>query len=286
MSRILYYLILLPLSKLPLSALYYLSDLIFLLIYRIAGYRRKVVMQNLRNSFPAKSDIELNRIESAFYRHLCDIIIESIRMVSMSKAEAISRMRLKNPELLESYAGANQSVIIVAGHYNNWELAALALAPQSAHQIIGFYTQFTDRFVEQKLRESRGKFGILLVPTKEVSECFKTHENKLIAPLFGADQSPSNINNAHWVPFLHQETAVAGGTEYYAKKYNYPVLFGKIEKIKRGFYEFELTVLTDIPKDTLHGEISEMHTRHLETIIRQKPEFWLWTHRRWKRKRI
>lgn len=286
MSRILFYLFLLPLSKLPLSVLYNLSDITFLLIYRIAGYRTKVVRQNLRNSFPEKADEELKSIEKAFYRHLCDIIIESISMISMSKAEAISRMRMKNPELLESYAQANQSVIIVAGHYNNWELAALALAPQSVHQIIGFYTQITDRFMELKVRESRGKFGILLVPTKEVSECFKAHENNLIAPLFGADQSPSNISNAHWVTFLHQETAVAGGTEYYAKKYNYPVLFGKIEKIKRGFYEFELIVLTDNPKDTLQGEISEMHTRKLESIIRQKPEFWLWTHRRWKKKRI
>lgn len=285
MSRVLYYCFLLPLSKLPLSVLYLLSDLLYVGIYKIAGYRTKVVMQNLRNSFPEKSGDELNRIASAFYRHLCDIIIESIRMISMSKSEAISRMQLKNPDLLQKYADDNQSVIIVAGHYNNWELAALALCPQASHLIVGFYTQFTDPFMEHIVRKSRGRFGILLVPTKDVSTCFKEYENELIAPLFGADQSPSNLNNAHWVQFLNQDTPVAGGTEYYAHKYNYPVLFGRIEKVKRGYYEFELSVLTQTPRETSQGEISRMHTEKLEKIIKEKPEFWLWTHRRWKRKR-
>lgn len=285
MSRILYYLLVKPLSLLPLPVLYRLSDLLYVVLYYIAGFRKKVAWTNLRNSFPDKSPAELKRIMRRYYRHMCDLLAESIRMFSMSKEEAIRRCPLINPELLQAHYDAGKSVILVAGHYNNWELAAMAFDVQAPHKTVGVYTPLTDPFFEKKVQESRGKYGMVLLPKQQTATFFEEQKEALNLYLMGADQSPTYAKKVYWMTFLGQETAVAFGTEKYAKQYDYPVVFGHIRKLRRGYYEMWFENVETEPLKAPYGSITEAHTRVLEKDILAAPEYWLWTHKRWKRKR-
>lgn len=285
MSKILYYLILKPISLLPPAALYALSDFLFLVLYRIGGYRKKVVRTNLKNSFPNKSEQERRIIEAKFYHHLFDLILEGIRNFSISKAELIRRCPVTNPEFFEHYVANNKSVIIVAGHYNNWEMAAMACAPQISHHSIAIYSPLKDPFMDQKAKASRSKYGLEMISKKIVKKIFEKYRGQLTATMFASDQSPSSAANAHWMTFLNQDTAVLWGTERYAIEYDYPVIYGHITKLRRGYYNMTFTTLEDNPTKTATGEITEKHTRMLEQHILEAPEYWLWTHKRWKRKR-
>lgn len=285
MSRILFYLIIKPLSLLPIFVLLRISDLLFLVLYYVLGYRKKVVFTNLQNSFPEKDRKEIKCIARKFYQHLCDLIVESVKVFSISKEEAIRRCRVTNPELFEKYFKQGRSVLVTAGHYNNWEMMALISNPQIPHQMMGVFTPLSNVFLNQKLKESRGKFGIDLVAKKETKQYFKDREHQPIASFFGTDQSPSSSKRAHWMEFLNQDTAVLFGAEKYAKDYNHVVLFGYIRKVKRGYYEMDYVTVEENPRETVHGEITEKHTRLLEGEIRSAPQYWLWTHKRWKLKR-
>lgn len=285
MSRVFYYLLLKPLSKLPLSILYYLSDVIFFLLYHLTGYRKAVVTKNLRNSFPNKSAAEIESIQKAFFQHLCDIIIESIKLFSISEQELKMRFRVINPELLNDYYHQKRSVILVGGHYNNWEFAAISLDLLVLHQAIGIYAPLSDKFFNRKMAESRTKYGVQVITKSKVQDSFNSNRNKLTMTIFGADQSPTYSKRVHWTKFLNQDTAVHVGTELFARKFDYPVVFIRIDKVKRGFYEAKLELLHDNPKSTISGEISDLHTKHLEKIIIEQPEYWLWSHKRWKRQK-
>jgi KDO2-lipid IV(A) lauroyltransferase len=284
-SQLLYYLIIKPLSLLPFWVLYRISDLAFVVMYHGIGYRKKVVFQNLRNSFPDKSEGEIKQIARKFYRHLTDIIIESVKLFSISEEQAVKRMKVLNPEVMDAYADKNQSVILVGGHYNSWEMLAVGLDSQVKHQTVGLYSKLTNAFFNKVMLSSRSKYGIQMVTTKNAARFFSDESANNTATLFGADQSPTHNKNVIWTTFLNQETAVAFGTERYSKKYNYPVLYGIINKVKRGHYTFEVEVVTDNPQDEDHGFISIEHTKRLEQQIIQEPAYWLWTHKRWKRKR-
>ncbi len=285
MSRILYYLLLKPLSYLPLPTLYVFSDALFVLLYRIAGFRQKVVLTNLTNSFPEKNAAEIRQIAADFYRHLCDVIVEAVRMFSIPKAELLRRCPVTNPEIFEQYATQGKSVLIVAGHYANWELAAVACGLQIPHHTVGIYHPLSNAFMDARLQQSRARFGMELVHKKEVKAFFKANTHRLTATMFGADQSPSNSHKAYWTTFLHQDTAVMYGTEKYAREYDYPVLFGTVNKLRRGYYQMSFHTIHDHPAASPYGAISEGHTRALEDLIRQAPQYWLWTHKRWKRQR-
>ncbi len=282
---LLYYLLIRPLSLLPVPVLYGLSSFTYVLLFHVLRYRHKVVFGNLRNSLPEKSETEINAIASTFYRHLCDLFVESIMMFSMSKQEAIERFRIKNPEVLDNYYKKGQSVIVVSGHYNNWEYAALSPVPQLMHKVLGIYTPLKNQFMDRKVRESRERFGSVFLPKDKVDDYFNKYKDELIAPLFAADQSPGDPHKAYWTTFLHQDTAVAFGPEKYAKKYNYPVVFAYIQKVKRGYYEASLETVVDNPTESEYGYITEQHTKLLEQEILEQPEYWLWSHRRWKHKR-
>lgn len=285
MSQLVYYLLLKPISLLPYRALYALSDFICFVLYNLLGYRKKVVVTNLKNSFPDKSPQEIEAIAGKFYHHFCDLILESVKMFSITREEVNERCRIVNPEVFEHYAAEGRSLLLVAGHYNNWELAAVACDMQTPHTAVGIYSPLANRFFDNKLYQSRSQFGLELLPKKQVKPFFKNNAHRLLAFMFGADQSPSNAANAYWTTFLNQDTAVAFGTEKYAVEYNYPVVFGRINKLRRGYYTMDFTVLEDQPANTSFGEISEKHTRALEQQILEQPEYWLWTHKRWKRKR-
>lgn len=270
---------------LPLSILYVFSDFAFFVLYRIIGYRRKIVFGNLERSFPEKSPEEIKDIAKKFYSHLCDLIVESIRIFSMPEKEAMARCKANNVDILEKYFQEGRSIILVAGHYNSWELAAITLDPQIPHKAVAIYSPLKNPYFNKMMTQARGKFGLELIPKKEVKSFFINSKNRLTLTIFGGDQSPSNNINVYWTTFLNQETAVMYGTEKYARDYNYPVVFARIRKLKRGYYEMDLEVLEDQPASTPRFEISEKHTRMLEAQIRETPQYWLWTHRRWKRKR-
>jgi len=285
MSRILFYVVIKPISLLPFWVLYGISNFLSFVLFHIVGYRKKVVVTNLSNSFPDKSDKEINAIAKQFYKHLADIIVESVKFFSISKQQALKRLTVKNPELIDAFAEKGQSVILVGGHYSNWEIIAISLDLKIKHQTVALFSKLTDPFFNKVMLSSRSKYGIKMVTTKDSSKFFEEESVNNTATVFGADQSPTYNKNVIWTTFLNQETAIAFGTERYAKKYNYPVVYGAIQREKRGHYSFEMSLITDNPSETPHGFISLDHTKRLEQQINADPAYWLWTHKRWKRKR-
>ena len=283
-TKIFYYILILPLSLLPYPLLYLLSDIIFLIMYRVIGYRKEVVITNLTNSFPNKSKQELKKIMSDFYRHLCDIIMESVKGFTISEKQLRERLIIKNPEFSNYFADKGQSIIFVGGHYNNWEICAQAFAMYSSHKCIGIYKPLSNAFINNKIYTSRSKYGMHLISMKQTKKSFE-EGNEAKAIVFGSDQNPANPKRAHWLQFLNQDTSVLFGVEKYAKEYNWPVVFVSISKVKRGYYEVEYSLITDKTTEQPHGKITEDFTKRLEQDIINQPEYWLWSHKRWKHKR-
>ena len=283
-TKIFYYILILPLSLLPYPLLYLLSDIIFLIMYRVIGYRKEVVFTNLKNSFPNKSKQELKKIMSDFYRHLCDIIMESVKGFTISEKQLRKRLIIKNPEFNNYFADRGQSIIFVGGHYNNWEICAQAFAMYSNHKCIGIYKPLSNAFINDKIYTSRSKYGMHLISMKQTKKSFEDGDEPK-AIVFGSDQNPANPKRAHWVQFLNQDTGVLFGVERYAKEYDWPVVFVSIRKAKRGYYEVEYSLVTDNPNEEPHGKITEDFTKRLEQDIINQPQYWLWSHKRWKHKR-
>lgn len=284
-SALLYYLVIIPISLLPFTILYLLSDFLFVVLYYGIGYRKSVVLKNIQNSFPEKSKKEQIEIQRKFYRHLCDLIVESLKAFTISEKQVLKHVTCKNPEMIDAYFDKNQSVIIAGGHYNNWEIFAVAVDKIIKHKTIGIYKPLTNKYFDEKMRSTRSKYGLLMIPTYEVKQYLDKLKNTPTATIFGFDQSPSNPHKAYWTKFLNQDTAVLFGTEKLAKEYNYPVLYGRINKEKRGYYSFEFFKTTDTPRETAQGEITEKITRALEKDIKAIPQYWLWSHKRWKHTR-
>lgn len=284
MTKILYYLIIKPISLLPWTVLYLLSDFIYLLLYKVLRYRISIVDQNLSNSFPEKSSQEIRDLRRNFYHHFCDIIVESLKIFSISGEDAKNRFVVKNPEILKPYFDQGRSVLIAGGHYNNWEMLAVGIDSYIEHQSVAIYHKLRNEFMNNKALESRGRYGLKMIARQEVKDYFAQTKD-LTATIFGADQSPSIAKKVYWMQFLNQETAVMYGVEKFAKEKNSPVIFGGIQKVKRGHYEFTMEVLIDDPSKAEYGEITEAHVKRLEQQIVADPQYWLWTHKRWKRKR-
>ena len=269
----------------PYPILYGISNFFYYLIYYVVGYRKKVVFKNLKNSFPEKTDAELTVIMKKFFRHFCDLVVESVKNFSIQDKEASRRLVSVNLEVMNRYAEKGQSVILCGGHYANWELWAVAGPQQLKHQVVAIYKKLRNDYFDQKMRDSRGKFGLHLVRTLDTGEYFKSNHDKNIAMVFGFDQSPSNPKKCIWINFMGQETGALFGAEKYAKDYNLPIIYGEARKIKRGHYEMRYELITETPGDYAHGELTQiLHTR-LEKDIRKTPEYWLWSHKRWKHKR-
>lgn len=282
----LYYLLLLPLSYLPLPILYLLSDLLYLVLYRVLGYRKGVVRGNIRRSFPNNADAENLRIEREFFRHFCDLLVESLKVFTISEHEARERFTTKNPELPNKYFEQGKSIAIVGGHYGNWELLAITIAQQINHTPVALYTSMTNEFFDRKMKASRSRYGLKLVPLKRYREVgIDDFKDELTATIFGSDQSPRRSQRAFWVEFLSQETAVQFGLEKFARTHNVPVIYGAIHKIERGHYRIEYRLVCEDPSALPEGEITKRHTRMLEEIVKEWPDHWLWSHRRWKLKK-
>ena len=280
-----YYILIYPISRLPFRVIYALSDGLYYLVFYVIGYRKKVVLQNLRNSFPEKSSHEINEIAQKFFRHFCDLMVESFKMFAVTEAELKKRFVFTDIEALHQLYKEKRSVILAGGHYNNWEVFAVACQFGLPHKCLALYKPLQNVWFDRKMRESRSRFGLNMWSIKEAKEMFEQEKNNLSISIFGVDQSPSNPNRCHWMKFLNQDTGVSYGSEKFAKELNYPVVYGRINKVKRGYYSLDIELVTDSPQNEPHGRILEDVTKRLEADILRQPEFWLWSHKRWKRKK-
>lgn len=283
MAKFLYYIIVLPFSRLPLWILYIFSDFFFLLLISIVPYRRKVVMNNLRNSFPNKTNRELNKIKRRFYRHFTDLLAEGIKNLSISKNQLSKRFKVRNPEIMQQLFNENKTVILVSGHYNNWEWLIRFQNILFPHQAFGIGMPMTSKFWDKKINEKRSEFGMKVVHAKNFKEELEKNKNIPKSILVLSDQSPGDSNKSYWMEFLHQQTAVLFGAELMAHENNFAVVGFTINKVSRGKYEMQLELITDNPRENNWGEITEAHTKMLEKAIIAKPQYWIWSHKRWKR---
>lgn len=290
MKKILAYLLfalLWLLSLLPLWALYLLiSDVFFLLTFYVIGYRKKVVFTNLKNAFPEKNEAERKKIARKFYRHFCDTFAEGIKITTMPKKQLIRRIAAINNEILDKYYQQNRPIVLVLGHYGNWEwMTGHGLTTK--YIIMAVYKPLKNKTMDFLMLNTRQRFQAVLVPMRKTYKAFfeQVGEKKLTMLALLADQNPGrNKKNVHQTTFLNQDTTVFIGPEKIAKKTNSVVLFLKLKKIKRGHYQTEWVPITETPNETKPYEITETHVRLLENIIREQPEYWLWSHRRWKHK--
>lgn len=266
----------------PFFLLYFLSDFIRFLLFHVFRYRRSVVEQNLREAFPDRSENEIQKLSSKFYTNLADVIIEGIKAFSMTLKQIKKRHKVLNPEVLNPYFEESRSVIGAPCHYGNWEWGSVSGGLQLSQSYVVFYKPLSNKWIDKYARWSRAKHSSQLVSVFQTAEVFKEHVSQNSIFIMAADQSPSNIDKAIWVDFLGRKTAFLHGPEFYAKKYNLPVVFVDIQRKKRGYYELELEVLAENPSDFKEGEITQLYAKKLEAAILNKPEDWLWSHRRWK----
>lgn len=272
-------------SGLPFRVLYVISDGVYFLIYYLAGYRKKVVFSNLRNSFPEKSEKEIEIIAHKFYHYLCDILVESLKAFSMSETNVVKRYSYENTEFLDDLCRQGKSVVCVGGHYNNWEWSGIASGMQLKHLPVGFYKPLTNKLVDAFVRKTRVQGRSLLVSISDTAAVFARDYGEPAIFYLVADQSPSNARLAYWVRFMNRDTATLHGPEKYARLYNLPVVFANPQRVKRGYYKLKFIMLVEDPSKTKTGEITQIYMTALERVIREKPEFYLWSHRRWKHTR-
>ena len=272
-------------SLLPFPLLYLLSDGIYFLIYKVLGYRKEVVMNNLRNSFPEKDEAELKAIASKFYRWFCDLTLETLKTLTISPEEVRKRVEFRGKEILQQYAQEKRSVILVLGHYGNWELAGARYSQErDIPQLYVIFHPLANARFDRLMHHMRTRHGTKLYTMRETSKAMIRDRGLLTATAFIADQTPSP-ERAYWMTFLNQDTPVFQGTEGLARKLDKPVIYISITRPERGYYCMSMETLVADPTHTRDGEITEVHTRRLERDIRKYPELWLWTHRRWKHRR-
>jgi Kdo2-lipid IVA lauroyltransferase/acyltransferase len=284
LGSILFYLVLKPLSLLPLPVLYWFSDLTYVIVYKILGYRKDVVFENLANAFPDKSEAERKEIAGKFYHFMTDLMVEILWCFSLTEKRIRHRFKVLNPGLLDDFHAAGKSVVLILAHYSSWEMVLSSLNLFVKHRVTTIYVPMTNGAFDKAFYRMRTIFKAKMIAKREFKESFDTN-TELNAIIFGADQSPSISKNLYWTQFLNQETAVALGAEKYAKLYDMPVVYARLKKEKRGFYSLEFETVSAQPALEPDGEITEGHVRLLERQILSKPEDWLWSHKRWKKKR-
>jgi len=272
-------------AQIPSSAIARISDFTFLIIYHVVKYRRDVVRTNLKNSFPEKSEEERKSIEIKFYRHLSDLFFESFFLLHASQKRAIRRCKFNNLDIFDKYYEQGKSAILVSGHYGNWELYAL-IGKYVKHHAVGIYKPLENKRFEKLMNNARKRFGGVPVVMKDTLRALIDHKRRGEPILLGlvADQTPAKGDIRYWTTFLNQQTPVFLGVEKLAQKFDLPVIFCNMRKVKRGKYEVDFEVLTDSPNSFKPYELTELHLKRLENHIVETPEYWLWSHRRWKRK--
>jgi Kdo2-lipid IVA lauroyltransferase/acyltransferase len=269
-------------AMMPFRLLYLFSDFVYLHVYYLIGYRKKIVCSNMKSAYPELSEKAISRLMRKYYRHLCDILVEGLKGFSMSRQSVLKRHRILNPEVADVFIREGRSVIGLTGHYGNWEWGAMSSGIQIGHPAVAFYKPLLNKRVDHFLRRGRAAFNCALASVSVTYKTFEQHNDKCVAYIMVADQSPSNIHEAIWTNFLGRPTACLHGPEKYAMMYNLPVIYIHIYRRKRGYYDIRLELITENPTTTAKGELTAAYMKMLETDIRNAPEFWLWSHRRWK----
>jgi KDO2-lipid IV(A) lauroyltransferase len=279
-SAYLIYFLFLFLGILPFPLFYGFSSVVGWLVRHIFRYRLKTTRSNLEALDIGRDSRK--RLIGKSYRNMADITLEAARSFTISEAQVNLRHRIVNPEILQPYFDSGTSMICVTGHYGNWEWGAFSAKLQTPFHIVGFYKPLKNKRLDRIVRMNRGRFGTELASIKETFATFERNVGTPTIYLMAADQSPRNTENAIWVKFLGRETAFLHGPEKYSRLYNYPVFYAEILRVKRGHYDLHLSILADDPASLPEGEVTRRFAEKLESVIRKKPEDWLWSHNRWK----
>lgn len=269
----------------PFWLLYFLSDILSFLLYYVFRYRIKVVEGNLLAAFPQKTDDERRLIAKKFYTHFSDLCLEGIKGFSMTDKQLLNRFFGTNISLINDYMDTGKSALLLAGHYGNWEWAVAACGIQAKHTLIGLYKPLNNKKIEQWVKQKRERCGLVLASIGTTPETFEQYKAQPTCYIMLGDQNPSNPNLAHWTNFLNQDTACLHGPDKYARKTGYAVFYAEITKVKRGYYRADLELLSSEQQPLYEAQITEIFMKRVEKTILAAPEFWLWTHRRWKHKR-
>ena len=281
------YLFLRFLAIFPLRFLYLLSGVFYFIVYHLLGYRKKVVISNLKHAFPEKTAGEIQSITRRFYRHFCDSLFESVKILGISKNELNDRFRFKNPEIFDALYRSGKSIVLVSGHQGNWEWM-IDIQSKIRHKFLAIYKPLADQNFDKLLKRLREKYanGGELVAMDDIYRNLIGHRQQqvLTATWFLADQTPPK-DYPFWIDFMSRETPFFTGPARIAKKFGQPVVFLQVRKLKRGYYEAEFSLLTQNPENHSEQELAEMYVRKIEAGIREQPSFWLWTHRRWKHRK-
>ncbi len=277
-----FYIFAMLIGLLPFPLLYKLSDFLSFILRKFIKYRKEVVTDNLKKSFPDIGKNDLEKITGRFYQNLTDVILEGIKSFTISRKQVFARHHIMNPEILDPYIQSRRGIIAVTVHYGNWEWGTLSPGLFIKSKIVGFYKPLSNKRFDNFVRVSRSRFGTILTSIRETKRTFLANHGQPVIYIMAADQSPSNRKMAYWVNFLGRDTAFLHGPEKYARIYNYPVVYAAIRRVKRGFYELTLTILADDLAALPEGEITRRYAEHLESQIMEDPANWLWSHKRWK----
>lgn len=270
------------LSLLPTSLLYFFAALLYYPLYYLLGYRKKIVRENLINSFPEKSIDEIVKIEKAYYRYFTRLVLETIKMASISESEIKKRVKFNNLEVIEQHVKNEQSILACTGHYCNWEWGMLAISLTLCPQSYVIFKPINNKLFDCWFYKIRTRFGNRFIAMKQTLRVLASTKNELTMFCFANDQTPVGHEIQYCLPFLNQRTPVLLGLEKIALQTNRPVIYFKMKPIKKGYYEIDCETICDDPGKTTERQITNMSFNILEKMIKENPAYWLWSHRRWK----
>jgi KDO2-lipid IV(A) lauroyltransferase len=269
------------LSLLPMRVLYVISDGIYGLVFYIIGYRKGVVLANLRRAFPEKTEAERLRIAKDFYHNLIDTFIETTKLMTVSQAWLEKRFTA-NWEVIDQLYDTGKSCQLHVGHTFNWEWGHPVLTKCVRYPFLGVYMPIGNKAIDKLFYRMRERFGTILIPATKMREAFMPWRNRQYLLGLAADQNPGHPHNAYWVDFFGVPTPFVRGPEKGAREWDIPVVFGKIRKPKRGYYEMHLELAVTEPRELAEGALTALFAQYVERSIREEPAMWLWSHRRWK----
>ena len=269
----------------PFWVMYLISDLLYLITFYLVRYRKETTFCNLRNSFPEKSDHEISMLAKAYYRHFCDFLLESLKGISVPAHKLDKRVKLLNPEVLAELARERKNFALVSAHYGNWEWLN-NLPSRMEHDLLVIYRPLKSKVVDRLSHYMRSRHGVILFPMEGIYRQGLKYvsEKGLFSIWFLADQRPPRISR-FWTLFLNQEAPFFEGVEKISRKLGLAVIFLDMQKIRRGHYEVTFRKLFDNATSTRENEVTLSCVREMENEITRKPEFWLWSHKRFKHTR-
>lgn len=277
----LFYAIFFLFSLLPLRVLYCISGGIWFLLYHVTGYRKRVVLENLQQSFPEKSSKEREALARKFYRNLADMTVEILKLMTISR-RSLDKRFTGDLSLLHELEASGRTVQIHLGHYFNWEWANLYIRLKTAGAFLVVYKPLSNRAFDRLFRHIRSRFGSAMIPSVDITAAMRPWQGSPYTAALVADQNPPRVRKAQWLPFMHRMTPFFKGPEISARRADAAVVFGCIRKVKRGRYHITVSLLADHPATLAEGAVTEAFVGRLEEAIRQQPENWVWSHRRWK----